>query len=112
MSGFEFMPILQAMGTSAGATAGSMAVNKAGQAAFGGDAVPANQAPPPGGPGGMQAPPAMNILAAVQQQMRQEEAQQQQALMALLTSLTQGMQPPQRQVQVDIGNPTVGPGPR
>lgn len=87
------MPVIQAMA----ATAGSMGVQKAGNAVFGGNAAPANMAPPPSGPGGMNAAgsPAMSILGGLQQQMQQEEAMRQQAIKQLLMQFTQGMAPPQ-----------------
>lgn len=78
MSGFEPL-IAGAMGA-----AGSMAVQKAGNAL-----MPQNQnmmgpAPAAGG----NASPALSILQALQQQMHSQEQQRQQAIMALL------MQPP------------------
>lgn len=81
------LPFLQQAGMGAASAAGSMAINKAGQAAFGEGVENANQAQPAGG--GPQQAPAFQILQALQQQMQQQEMQRQQAIQTLLAQFSQ-----------------------
>ena len=107
------LPFLQQAGMAGAGMAGSMGVQKAGQAIFGGDAQSANMAPPPGGPGGMNAgqSPAMSILAGLQQQMQDEERKRQEAMMMILSQAMAFMpQMGQRQMTGSVGQPTVVPG--